>query len=153
MADSFNIDSYNIGNVDMIFTCPPYWNLEKYESIKGQLSDYKGYADFLERFRGIMAKAVSYLKDGGFCALVVGDWRRNNRYYTFHNDCLMILEGLGLELWDFIVNQVNTFDVACVRFGQFRERKYTAKVHEFVLVFKKLKEKGEEDARPAKSLD
>lgn len=139
MDDSFNIKDYDVGEVDMIFTCPPYWNLERYESTPGQLSDYKDYADFLGRFSEIMAKAVSHLKEEGFCALVVGDWRRDNRYYTFHKSCMTILEGLGLTLWDFIINQATTFDVACVRFGQFRERRYTAKVHEFVLIYKKVK--------------
>jgi len=135
--DSFNIDNYQIPKVDFIFTCPPYWKLEKYESCPGQLSDIKKYEDFLERYKQIMKKSLSYLKDGKYAALVVGDFRLRKKYYTFHIDTIKMMEELGMKLHDLVVIQSVTFDIANKRFGMFKNYKFTAKVHEYLLVFKK----------------
>ena len=32
---------------DLVFTCPPYHNLEKYETAKNQLSECETYEDFM----------------------------------------------------------------------------------------------------------
>ena len=44
---TFLKDEENL-SYDMAFTCPPYHQLEKYESVEGQLSDIKKYEDFLQ---------------------------------------------------------------------------------------------------------
>ena len=46
-TSSENIDNHLPDDVaDMIMTCPPYFNIEKYESADGQLTDIKKYEDF-----------------------------------------------------------------------------------------------------------
>lgn len=135
--DSFNLDKYELPEADMVFTCPPYWNLELYESCEGQLSDYRDYPSFLSRLKAIFQKSASILKHGGFFVIVVGDWREDGRYIPFHRDCINMLEGIGLELWDIIINQSVTFDIACRRFGRLKRVRKTSKVHEYILVFQK----------------
>lgn len=134
--DCFNLSNYNI-SADLIFTCPPYWNLEKYPSCPGQLSDIDDYETFLINFRRRMDEAVLKLKVGGYCILVVGDFRKNGKYYTFHNDVIKAMDYCGLKLHDLIIIQSVTFDIANKRFGGFKNSKITAKVHEYCLVFKK----------------
>ncbi len=135
--DSFNLDKIKLPMVDLIFSCPPYWNLEKYESCEGQLSDIKDYNKFLERYKQIMKKSINLLKDGKYMCLVVGDFRKNKKYYTFHLDNIKIMEELGMKLHDIIIIQSVTFDIANRRFGMFKNHKFTSKVHEYLLVFKK----------------
>jgi len=135
--DSFNIDKVLLPNIDFIFSCPPYWNLEKYESCPGQLSDIKKYEDFLDRYKEILKKSVSLLKKDKYAALVVGDFRLNKKYYTFHIDTIKIMEELGMKLHDLVVIQSVTFDIANKRFGMFKNYKFTSKVHEYLLIFKK----------------
>lgn len=136
--DSFNIDKKSIPEVDLIFTCPPYWNLERYESSEGQLSDIKDYGLFLERYKQIMKKTTDLLKKDKYAALVVGDFRKNKRYYTFHLDTIKIMEELGLKLHDLIIIQSVTLDIANKRFGMFKKHKFTSKIHEYLLIFKKI---------------
>jgi len=136
-CDSFYLDSLEIPEVDFIFSCPPYWNLERYESCEGQLSDIKDYQTFLERYKSIMEKAIDYLKEEGYLALVVGDFRINKKYYSFHCDNIKIMQELGLKLHDIICIQSVTFDIANRRFGIFKKYKFTSKVHEYLLIFKK----------------
>jgi DNA modification methylase len=135
--DSFNIESHNLGQFDMIFTCPPYHNLEKYESCEGQLSDIDSYDYFLVRYKEILKKCIKLLKPLGLVVLVVGDFRVDKKLHLFHLDTCRILSEIGLVPFDFVINQSVTFDIAAKRFGGFKDLGYVAKVHEFVLVYKK----------------
>ncbi len=135
--DSFNIDKLNIPKIDFIFSCPPYWKLERYESCDGQLSDIKKYEDFLERYKQIMEKSIDRLKEEKYMCLVVGDFRLKKKYYTFHCDNIRIMQELGMKLHDVVCIQSVSFDIANKRFGMFKKWKFTSKVHEYLLVFKK----------------
>lgn len=141
--DVYNIDKNNLKeeSFDLIFSCPPYWNIEKYESSIGQLSDINNYAQFLERYKLIFQKLYKYLKYEKYLVLVIGDFRFNGKYYSFHCDNIKIMEDIGFKLHDIIINQSVTFDVACRRWGGFKHKKITAKCHEYILVFKKVKQK------------
>lgn len=135
--DAFNIDEKNLPLVDFIFTCPPYHDIEKYESCEGQLSDIKDYNEFLGRYKEIMGKATNLLKKNKYCALVIGDFRKKGKYYTFHLDTIKMMEELGLKLHDLIIIQSVTFDIANKRFGGIKKYDMTSKVHEYLLIFKK----------------
>jgi len=139
--DSFNLDKYDIPAVDCIFTCPAYWDLEKYESCPGQLSDIQDYNEFIKRFKEIMHKAADKLKENGFACLVVGDFRRDDKLISFDCDVTTAMKSLGLVLWDKIVLQNINFGWASFKFGSAKHRRQTSKVHEYLLIFKKIENK------------
>ena len=60
---------------DLVFTCPPYHNLEKYETAKNQLSECETYEDFMVQIQKCGKNINRVLKPGAFCVWVVGDWR------------------------------------------------------------------------------
>jgi DNA modification methylase len=139
--DSFNLDKYkDIPDVDLVFSCPPYWDLEKYPSSEGQLSDIEDYNSFLERFKQIMEKSIIKLKDNGFVCLVVGDFRKNERFVSFESEVIRCLEEIkDIELWDKIILQNINHGWASKKFGSIKHKRITAKVTEYLLVFKKIK--------------
>lgn len=139
--DSLNLDKHYLPEIDLVFSCPPYFNLEKYESATGQLSDIEDYKEFLTAFQAIMKKAVDKLKDNGFVCLVVGDFRRNDRLIPFDCDTTRLMEELGVVLWDKIIIQNVSMGWASFKFGSLKHKRLTAKVTEYLLVFKKKREK------------
>jgi DNA modification methylase len=128
---------YNIPDVDLVFSCPPYFNIEAYPSCNGQLSDIDDYHVFLEAYKERMKACCSKLKKGGYVVLVVGDFRIDSKFYCFHGDTINVMKSLGLNLHDVVIRQSVTFNRATRRFGVCRKTKITAKVHEYILVFKK----------------
>ena len=137
--DSFNINKYNIPDTDCIFSCPPYWNLEKYESVPGQLSDIEDYNSFLERFKQIMEKCINKLKDNGFICLVVGDFRKDEKLISFEADITKTMESIPrIVLWDKIVLQNIDHGWASRKFGSIKHKRIVSKVTEYLLVFKKI---------------
>lgn len=59
---------------DLIFTCPPYGDLEQYSDDPADLSTMP-WADFLTAYRESISQAASVLRDDRFFAVVVGDLR------------------------------------------------------------------------------
>jgi len=139
--DAKNIPKYNLPKIDLIFTCPPYHDLEKYESVKGQLSDIKDYGKFLEKLKNIMRISLSKLKYNGFVCLVVGDFRKEERLIPFDCDVVKMMEELGVVLWDKVVLQNIHFGWAGIKFGNIKHKRITSKVTEYLLVFKKISNK------------
>jgi len=120
--------------------CPPYWNLEKYESCPGQLSDTAEYSVFLKRLKQRLRESADLLKVGGFMCMVVGDFRRRGVYIKFHSDLLSEMEDFkDMELHDVICIQNIPFHTAAFYFGSSKRTKRTAKAHEYLLVWRKIK--------------
>jgi hypothetical protein len=136
--DSINLNKYNLPLADLIFSCPPYWDLEKYPSTPGQLSDIKEYHIFLKKLKDILKKSIDNLKYNGYVCLVVGDFRKNGRIIDLTTDVINMMNTIdNIVLWDKIVLQNVNFGHASKRFGSIKHKKITAKVTEYLLVFKK----------------
>jgi DNA modification methylase len=136
--DSNNIDKYNIPEVDFIFTCPPYWCLEKYKNYPGELSNIKEYNIFLNRLVSIFNKSLNFLKKDGYMAIVIGDFRYSGQYVTLHSDLIQALRNnKSIDLHDIIAVQNIPFHIGAIYFGNMKKVKKVSKVHEYILIYKK----------------
>jgi DNA modification methylase len=128
---------------DGCLTCPPYFNIEKYESCSGQLSDYKKYEDFLEHYSNGFKRFYDVLKFttdiDNFHPLVVvtGNFRINKRMVDFTGDTRRIAREAGFVLYDEIHSENNS-PFVYLRSRQNEARRMVSKVHETVSVFIKL---------------
>ena len=121
---------------DLVMTCPPYHQLEKYESVDGQLSDLKTYEKFLDMIE-ICGKNINrVLKPGGFCVWVCGDWRESGKFRSFHSDSIDLFEKAGLITHDIIIMK-NKSPFISLQMSKVAAKRYTSKTHEYVLVFRK----------------
>lgn len=144
--DSRNADKYiPDDSADLVFSCPPYHNLEKYSNHPLDLSNMN-YADFMEAYTDIIEKSCRKLKDNRFAVFVVGDVRDSKgAYRDFISDTKRIFRENGLHLYNEII-LLEQYATAAMRAGnQFSRGRKTAKVHQNVLVFfkgdiKKIKE-------------
>lgn len=136
--DSRNMDKYmQDETADMVFTCPPYHNLEKYSNHPLDLSNMN-YADFLNAYRDIIAKASRKLKQDRFAVFVVGDIRDNKgAYRDFIGETKRAFMENGLFLYNEAV-LLEMYGTAPMRAGKIFEagRKIT-KAHQNVLIFYK----------------
>lgn len=62
-----------LGEVDLVVTSPPYWNLKEYPKRDGQLGWTEGYEDFLAKLRPAWQACYDALVPGGRLIIVVGD--------------------------------------------------------------------------------
>ena len=121
---------------DLIYTCPPYYNIEEYESVDGQLSDCNTYDSFMGFIDRCAQNCFRVLKDGTFCVWVVADFRQGGKLIDFHGDTIQSFKKAGFNYHDIIIMEnispyanFTTYQSACKR--------YTPKTHEYILVFRK----------------
>ena len=123
---------------DMIFSCPPYADLEKYSDLDGDISN-KEYPQFLELYRDIIAKACSHLKNNRFAVFVVGEVRnkKSGVYQNFVSDTIKAFEDAGLKYYNELI-LVNVTGGVVYTAGRYaKTSRKIAKVHQNVLVFVK----------------
>lgn len=134
--DSQNADKYlPDGCADLVFSCPPYHNLEKYSDHPLDLSNMN-YTDFLKAYSDIISIACRKLKENRFAVFVVGDIRdKEGAYRDFISSTKRIFQENGLCLYNEMI-LLNQYATAAFRAGGlFRAKRKVAKVHQNVLVF------------------
>ena len=145
-GDSVNIDTIAKGyEADLIFSCPPYFDLEIYSDDKGDISNME-YSEFLKAYKEIIKKSCELLKPDRFAVFVVGDIRDKKGFYrNFVSDTIMAFWNCGLPLYNEMI-LVNVIGSLAIRAGrQFNNGRKVGKQHQNVLVFykgdpKKIKE-------------
>lgn len=132
---------------DLLFSCPPYYDLEVYSDKENDLSNLSSYDDFLSVYRKIIHRACSLLNDDCFACFVVGDIRdKNGCYRNFVGDTINAFKDSGLNYYNEII-LVNTAGSLPIRINkQFNSGRKIGKRHQNVLVFfkgnpKNIKEK------------
>lgn len=127
---------------DLLFSCPPYFDLEKYSDLENDASNQDSYEDFIKILENAFKAAVGCLKDNRFAVIVVGDVRDKSTgfYYDFCGDIKRIFKEAGMPLYNEII-LVETGASTALRAGRYMESRKVAKMHQNILVFYKGKTK------------
>ena len=130
---------------DFIFSCPPYFDLEKYSDSEEDLSNMT-WEEFSSMYRVIIEKSVALLNDNRFACFVVGDIRDKKGFYrNFINLTIESFQNAGAKLYNYMV-LVNVVASLAIRANSiFNPYRKVGKQHQDILVFykgdpKKIKE-------------
>jgi len=137
-SDSRNIDKVCQGvKADLIFSCPPYADLEVYSDNPQDLSTL-AYPDFIESYREIIKKSCSLLKENAFACFVVGEVRdKKGNYYNFVGDTIKAFIDAGLNYYNEAI-LVTAIGSLPIRVGkQFKAGRKIGKTHQNILMFVK----------------
>lgn len=135
-SDGCKMESTSDNVADLVFTCPPYHRLEKYESSDNQLSDISDYSQFLKKIQECAKNIHRVLKDNGFVCWVCADWRDGKAFRLFHLDCIEIFQLVGFKVHDIVIIE-NISPFAPLQAGKVAANRYTSKTHEYLIVFRK----------------
>ncbi|WP_279167816.1 site-specific DNA-methyltransferase [Muribaculum intestinale] len=125
------------GSQDLLFSCPPYYDLEVYSDKPNDASNQPTYEAFLDILENAFANAIDCLKQNRFAVIVVGDIRdKEGYYYDFVGDIKRMFKAHGMPLYNecIIVEPIGTLPQRVQRY--MRNRK-VGKCHQNVLVFYK----------------
>ena len=123
---------------DLLFSCPPYYNLENYSDLENDASNQGTYEDFIEILRDAFTESISCLKDNRFAVIVVGDVRdkRSGFYYDLCGDIKRIFKDGGMSLYNEII-LVESGASTALRASRNMNSRKVAKMHQNILVFYK----------------
>jgi hypothetical protein len=137
-GDSRYLDTLCAGlAADLVFTCPPYADLERYSDDPRDLSTMP-YAAFVEAYTAIIAGACALLKPNRFACVVVGEVRsKHGGYYGFVPDTIAAFRSAGLSYYNEAILVTAAGSLPIRVSGQFTSSRKVGKTHQNVLVFVK----------------
>ena len=137
-GNSLKITDIAPGEYDFVFSCPPYFDLEKYSDDKEDLSN-QTYEDFVSMYREIIKKSISMLKENRFACFVVGEIRdkKTGMYRNFVPETIRAFVDAGALFYNEIILATPVGSVATVGGYVFNKSRKIGKVHQNVLVFYK----------------
>lgn len=131
------LDDLHGKEYDLVFTCPPYANLEVYSDLDGDISNME-YNEFIVAFESIMSKACKMLKKGGMAIVVVGEVRdKKGNYYGFVSDTVKFMQKCdGMKFYNDAILATSLAGAAIRAAGNMKTGKLV-KIHQNILMFKK----------------
>lgn len=147
VGDARNLNKIKDETVDLIVTHPPYAYIIGYTGrrVEGDISGLRRLGDYLEAMGRIGEESWRVLKEGKYCAILIGDTRRHRHYVPIAFRVMQEFLNAGFVLKEDIVKMQHK--VLTDR-GRWRGHYYDFYkiMHEHVFVLRKpLKEEKERD--------
>ncbi len=133
VGDSRDAGTLAPGEYDLIFSCPPYADLEVYSDDPRDLSTLD-YDAFIEAYRQIIRASVGMLRENRFAVFVVGDVRDKKGFYrNFVSDTIQAFEDAGAILYNeaILVTAVGSLPIRIAK--QFEGYRKLGKTHQNVI--------------------
>lgn len=136
-GDARNLSFLNDESIDLICTHPPYANIIQYsDDNDNDLSRLK-VSDFLKEMKKVADESFRVLKKGKYCAVLMGDTRKNGCMIPMSFDVMKIFQESGFTLKEIIIKEQHN----CKATGYWKTNsvKYNFLLiaHEYLFVFRK----------------
>lgn len=139
-------------SVDLVITSPPYWDIlnmrrsadykaiRTYSEATVDLGNIEDYGLFLGQLKIVFERVYQAMKAGAYCCVIVMDIRKRDKFYPFHSDIANFMPDIGFIYDDLIIWDRHH------EYNNLRPLGYPSvfrvnKVHEFILIFQKPKER------------
>jgi DNA modification methylase len=124
--------------INLIFSCPPYFDLEQYSDDENDLSNCKTYESFLIAYKEIITRSVNLLADNSFAVWIVSEIRdEQGNYRNFVGDTINAFEQAGMKYYNECV-YVQQSGSWAMRIGRmFGASRKIARIHQNILIFAK----------------
>ena len=137
-GDSLNCKELATNKYNLLFTCPPYYDLEVYSNKLNDLSNKPTYEEFVASYNQIILNACDMLVEDSFAVIVVGDIRDKSGFYRdFISDTKRAFINSNCKLYNelILIEQIGN---AAIRAGRhFNTSRKITKIHQNVLIFYK----------------
>ena len=136
-GDARNLDFVPSESIDFICTHPPYANIIQYsDDIENDISHLK-VPEFLEEMKKVATESFRVLKQGKFCAILMGDTRQKGHMIPMSFDVMKTFQEAGFKLKEVIIKEQHN----CKATGYWKTNsiKYNFLLiaHEYLFVFHK----------------
>ena len=124
-------------SIDFVCTHPPYADIIKYsEDIEEDISHCK-IPDFLKEIEKVALESYRVLKNDKFCAILIGDTRKNGHVQTLGFQTMKVFESVGFKLKEIIIKEQH--NCKATGFWKTNSIKYNFLLlaHEYLFIFRK----------------
>ncbi|GAB6044477.1 hypothetical protein JCM11957_00750 [Caminibacter profundus] len=125
-------------SIDFILTHPPYANIIKYSNdIKDDLSHIKDLEEFCDEMEKIAKEFYRVLKKSKYCAILIGDTRRNKMYQPLAFMVMQRFLKVGFKLKEDIIKHQYNCKATGFWVKKSKEYNFLLIMHEQIFIFQK----------------
>ena len=122
-------------SVDLICTHPPYADIIRYsDNIEGDLSHLTKKLFLVEMVK-VAEECYRVLKSGKFCAILMGDMRKNGMVQPLAFETMRIFEDVGFKAKEIIIKEQH--NCKSTTYWENRNNNFLLLAHEYIFVFRK----------------
>lgn len=136
-GDARNLSGICDDSIDLIFSHPPYANIIRYN--EGNPKDLSNLAaePFLRQMRKVSDESFRVLKKGKFCAVLIGDIRRQGFVFPLGFKLLEEYLNTGFLLKEVIIKQQHNCKATSYWLEKSIKQNFLLLAHEYLFVLKK----------------
>jgi hypothetical protein len=137
-SSSFDPD----GMFDLVFSCPPYYKVEKYVDYDGkppagEINSCPSYEEFRELLFAGYRKAIAHLNDNCFFVVMTGDSRdKNGAYFCCESEHELFFKNEGLSVYNKIVYLESEFTRLAHAKKTLHTRKFPKREQKIIVAYK-----------------
>lgn len=137
--DSRDLSKLKDSTIDFVLTHPPYADIIKYSEgeLKNDLSNIHSIDSFSDEMGKVAKEFYRVLKPGKFCAILMGDTRRNKMYQPLAFKVMQKFIDAGFVLKEDIIKQQFNCKATGFWVKRSKESNFLLIMHEHLFVFQK----------------
>ncbi len=139
LHDSRNLSILKDESIDFILNHPPYVDIIKYSNkqIEEDLSNIHNIDKFCDEIEKVAREFYRVLKKGKFCAVLIGDTRRNKMYQPLAFKVMQRFLKVGFELKEDIIKHQHNCKATGFWVNKSKEYNFLLIMHEHLFIFQK----------------
>ena len=139
LNDSRKLNMLQDESIDFILNHPPYADIIKYsdKKIKEDLSNIHDLDEFCDEMEKVAKEFYRVLKANKFCAILIGDTRRDKMYQPLAYKVMERFLKVGFNLKEDIIKQQHNCKATGFWVNKSKEYNFLLIMHEHLFVFKK----------------
>mgnify|MGYP002713145204 CR=1 FL=1 len=139
LNDSRDLSILEDESIDFILNHPPYADIIKYseKQIDEDLSNIHDLDKFCDEMEKVALEFYRVLKKDKYCAILIGDTRRNKMYQPLAFKVMERFLKVGFELKEDIIKQQHNCKATGFWVNKSKEANFLLIMHEHLFVFKK----------------
>jgi len=128
-------------SIDFVLTHPPYVDIIKYSDgkLKNDISGIHDIDDFVNEVEKIAKEFYRVLKPGKFCAILMGDTRRQKMYQPLAYKVMQKFLDSGFVLKEDIIKKQHNCKATGFWVNKSKDYNFLLIMHEHLFIFQKLK--------------
>lgn len=137
-CDARNLSFIKDKEIDFVLTHPPYADIIKYSEVnKNDLSHIYDLKDFCDEMEKVAKELYRVLKNGKYCAILIGDTRRDKMYQPLAFKVMERFLKQGFILKEDIIKQQHNCKATGFWVEKSKKFNFLLIMHEHLFVFKK----------------
>ena len=137
IGDARNLSFIEDGSVDLICAHPPYSNIIHYtDNLEGDLS-FCDVDSFIKEMHKVARENYRVLKDGRFCAILIGDMRKKKHVVPLGFKLIDVYVKAGFAIKEIVIKRQHNCKTTGFWYKSSIKYNFLLLAHEYLIIFKK----------------